>query len=267
MARQDKTFTAPLPFVRREGDAPSIKLDRNSYVPFYRQIADQVREQVQSGWLIPGKHFWSEGEIAQKLGVSKMTIRQAFQTLRADGLLIIEKGKRPLVGTGRIQKNFQELRGFTEEMSQRGLRASSKLLSAESIVADPDTAKVLCLKGAERVYRIKRLRFANDEIVGLEISHLPAHLFPGLEDLDLARRSLYSLIEALYDVKLGWSQEEMEAVAAKKEEAKLLRVPRGFPLFSVRRRVYSSEGVPIEYALSLFHGGRYSATVTSRRKF
>ena len=247
-------------------EASELTLDRTSFVPFYRQIHDQVDALIKSGRLRPGKAIWSEGTCAQSLRISKMTVRQAFQALRTEGLLVIEKGKRPVVGVGRVQKNFQELRGFTEEMSRRGLKVASKVISVRRVAPDPATASALHLSPGDNVCRIKRLRFAGGELVGLETSHLPTRLFPDLEAYDLENQSLYALIENRFGIRLEWSEEEMEAVPAKKSEAKLLEVRPGFPLLFMRRTVYSKEGVPVEFAHSLFRGDRYSAAVISRRK-
>jgi GntR family transcriptional regulator len=244
---------------------PSISLDRASFVPYYRQVADQIRALMQENKLVSGSPFYSEAELARELGISKMTVRQAFQNLRLEGLLLVEKGKRPVVGAGRVHKNVQELRGFSEEMSRRGLKPSSKLLSVRIAQPDANTRGALRLDNSEKVYRIRRLRFAGGELVALETSHLPASLFGGLEKHDLEKLSLYSVLENSYRVKLAWSEEALEAVLAKKEEAKLLRIAPGSPLFFVRRTVYTPEDVPVEYCLSLFRGDRYTATVISHR--
>lgn len=245
---------------------PPISLNRTSFVPYYRQVADQIRALIQEGKLSPGSAFWSEGELARDLGISKMTVRQAYQSLRLEGLLLVEKGKRPLVGAGRVHKNFQELRGFSEEMSRRGVQVSSKLLFIGLAHPDAGAQAALRLGKNDKVYRIQRLRFANNELVGLETSLLPASLFPGLEKHDIEKQSLYSVLENSYGAKLEWSEEELEAVPAKNEEVKLLRVAPRSPLFFMRRTVYSSEDVPVEYCLSAFRGDRYTATVISRRK-
>jgi DNA-binding GntR family transcriptional regulator len=106
-----------------------LVIDNHSFVPYYVQIVDRVRDLVKKNKLREGQTFCSEGEIAQALGISKMPVRQAFQKLRAEGLLVIAKGKRPVVGSGRVPWNFQQLRGFSEEMRRRGLNPSAQLLS------------------------------------------------------------------------------------------------------------------------------------------
>jgi len=245
--------------------ALSISLDRNSFVPYYHQVADQIRALIEEGKLVAGEAFCSEGELSRQLGISKMTVRQAFQSLRQEGLLLVEKGKRPVIGAGRVHRNFQELRGFSEEMSRRGLRPSSKLLSIRITPPDAEALEALRLADIERVYRIQRLRYASNQLVGLEVSQLPASLFPRLEKHNLEKTSLYSVLEDSYGVKLAWSEEQLEAMPAEKEEAPLLRVSLGTPLFFVRRTVYTAEDLPVEYCRSHFRGDRYTATVMSHR--
>lgn len=251
----------------REDKFPIVGLERQSFVPFYQQIVNQVRESIKTRHeKVVGTAFWSEGELAQQLRVSKMTVRKAFQVLREEGLLVVEKGRRPVVGAGRVEKNFQELRGFSEEMLRRGMMPSSKLLSIETLQPDANTARALRLQSDDTVICLRRLRIADGELLGLEVTHLPARLFPGLEMQDLEGGSLYSIIEGRYGLKLNWSEEELQAVTAKKSEAGLLQVPIGFPLLSLRRTVYDASGAPIEHGLSLFRGDRYTALVVSCRK-
>lgn len=249
-----------------EDGFPSISVYRDSFIPYYQQIANQVRQFIRSHQEgLVGKTFWSEGEIAERLAISKMTVRQAFQILRSEGLLIIEKGRRPVIGSGRAGKNFQELHSFTEEMLRRGVKPSSKILSIGVVEPDSQTANALRLKRNHRVFCIKRLRFANEELVGLETTYLPYHFFHGMERHDLEKGSLYAIIEGQYGITLKSSEEELQAIAATEKEASLLKIPPGFPLFCMRRIVYDHRGAPIERGVSLFRGDRYSAIVVSRR--
>jgi GntR family transcriptional regulator len=248
-----------------EVEVPDLSLERGSYVPYYRQIRDQVEAMIKAGKLKPGQVIFSEGACATKLGVSKMTVRQAFQALRSEGLLIIEKGKRPVISAGRIQKDFQKLRGFTAEMTRRGLKPSSKVLQFEKAAPDAATANLLRLWRNDEVYRVRRLRYADKEIVGLETILLPARMFPDLAKTDLENQSLYALMETRYAIAVEWSEEELEAIPAEKDDAKVLQVPTGFPLFSMRRIVFAKDDIPVEYGHSLFRGDRYTASVISHR--
>src|SRR4030088_3035804 len=157
-----------------------LVLQSSSFVPFYEQITEHIRTMIRAGNLVAGQSYYSEGEIARSLGISKMPVRQAFQKLRAEGLLVIARGKRPVIGAGRVSWNFQELRGFSEEMRRRGLVPSAKLLGLEMLEPEVEVAQALRLAPGENVYRLKRLRFVNAEPVAVVTSYLPAKIFPGI---------------------------------------------------------------------------------------
>ena len=133
-----------------------LLLDHRSFVPYYEQIVSQIRNLIKDQKFVEGQRFHSEGEVARMLGISKMPVRQAFQKLRSEGLLVISRGKKPVIGSGKLPWNFQELRGFSEEMRRRGLQPSAKVLlgttrsrrrggaSAEA----PGRRKSLCAKAS-----------------------------------------------------------------------------------------------------------------------
>ena len=117
-----------------------LVLDNHSFVPYYEQVVDQVRTLIKKNKLKSGQVFGSEGEMARALSISKMPVRQAFQKLRSEGLLIVARGKKPLIGSGKVPWNFQQLRGFSEEMKRRGLSPSAKLLSFA--MKEPDASSL-----------------------------------------------------------------------------------------------------------------------------
>lgn len=241
-------------------------LDTGSFVPYYQQIVDHVRGLVEKKTLREGEAFFSEGDIARALGISKMPVRQAFQKLRAEGLLIIAKGKRPAIGSGRVPWNFQQLRGFSEEMRRRGLVPSAKVLGME--VSDPplEVAQALKLAVGEEIYCLKRLRFVNGEAVAVVISHLPVRIFAGIEKHDLEKQSLYQVFEQIYKRKLRWAEETIGATVAAEEDARVLETTPGNPVLIIKETTYDSQNVPIEFSVSLLRGDRYTASVISVRK-
>lgn len=243
-----------------------LTIDSHSFVPYYMQIVDRVRELIKNNKLKEGQTFCSEGEIAHALKISKMPVRQAFQKLRSEGLLVIAKGKRPVVGSGRVPWNFQQLRGFSEEMRRRGLNPSARLLSIGLEDPDLEVAQALKLTPGERVYRARRLRSVNGEPVAVVTSYLPARIFAGIDKQDLEKQSLYSIFEHSYKRKLLCAEEVIGAVVAGEEEAKILETSAGNALLMIRETTYDAQNVAIEYSLSLLRGDRYTASVISVRK-
>jgi GntR family transcriptional regulator len=246
--------------------ALDLRIETDSFVPYYQQIVDQVRSLVKSQAVREGETFYSEGEIASTLGISKMPVRQAFLKLRSEGLLVIEKGKRPVVGTGQVPWNFQELRGFSEEMKRRGLVPSSKVLSLKKLAADAEVAQALGLEIGAEIFALHRLRFVNGEPVALVTSNLPAAIFPDIDRQDLEKNSLYFIFEKFYRRRLNWAEEEIGAASATEEEARVLDTLPGKPLLFVRETTYDMRRTAIEYSRSLLRADRYKATIVSVRK-
>jgi GntR family transcriptional regulator len=243
-----------------------LVLDNSSFVPYYEQIVDQVRGLIKKNKLKQGQTFCSEGDIAGFLGVSKMPVRQAFQKLRSEGLLVIAKGKRPVVGSGRVPWNFQQLRGFSEEMRRRGLVPSAKLLSMSLQEPEMEVAQALKLTPGERVYCARRLRFVNGEPVAIVTSYLPARLFAGIDKQDLETQSLYHVFENTYKRRLQWAEEIIGASVAGSDEARVLAAQAGSPILVIKETTYDMQNIAIEYSVSLLHGDRYTASVISVRR-
>jgi GntR family transcriptional regulator len=255
--------SGPLPLMAQQ---LGLVLDSSSFVPYYEQIVDQVRTLIKKNKLRQGQTFCSEGDIARVLGVSKMPVRQAFQKLRSEGLLVIAKGKRPVIGSGRVPWNFQQLRGFSEEMRRRGLVPSAKLLSMELVEPELDVAQALKLTPEERVYRATRLRFVNSDPVAVVTSYLPARIFAGIDRQDLERQSLYHVFEHAYKRKLQWAEEVIGAAVAGEEDARVLEATAGSPILVIKETTYDTQNIAIEYSVSLLRGDRYTASVISVRR-
>src|SRR6516165_9307465 len=68
-----------------------------------RQIADELREQIETGRLVPGALMPSEPEVARTYGVSRQTARSALQLLEQQGLVAVRPRR------GRIVRSNQRL--------------------------------------------------------------------------------------------------------------------------------------------------------------
>jgi GntR family transcriptional regulator len=243
-----------------------LLLDSGSFVPYYEQIVSQVRDLIKEERLQEGQTFYSEGEVARILGISKMPVRQAFQKLRSEGLLVVARGKKPLVGSGKVPWNFQQLRGFSEEMKRRGLTPSAKLLSLELSEPDAEVAQALKLPAGHSVYWLKRLRLVDDIPMAVVTSYLPASIFPELEKQDLEKQSLYYIFEHFYKRKLQRAEEVIGAATVKAEDAKLLQAAPGSAVLLIKETTYDAQQIAIEYSVSVLRGDRYTASVVSVRK-
>src|SRR4051794_10285447 len=63
----------------------------------FRQLADLLRDQIESGELGPGEPLPSELRLAQEYGISRTTVRQAIAQLRTEGLVTVERPRGTFV--------------------------------------------------------------------------------------------------------------------------------------------------------------------------
>lgn len=235
-------------------------LDRNSAIPLYYQIQQHLLEDIRAGKLTPGKPLPSEELISRRLGVSRMTARQALKSLCSLGVAHSRRGKGTFVSESKLEKNIREVRSFSEEMEARGSRPHSKLVSSEVVPAEAETGDALRLSPEEKVIRIRRVRVADAVPMGVETTCLPESLCPNLLDKFDPRTSLYRTLLQLYGIHMVQADEVVEAGLADAEEARLLGIRKGSPVFLFTRTAYAKGGRAVEYVKSTFRGDRYKIT-------
>jgi GntR family transcriptional regulator len=236
-------------------------LNKSGFTPLYFQIYIQLLAMIQSGRLHPGDPLPSEEELSRIYGVSRMTSRQALQELKSRGFVSRHKGQGSFVSQPPFEKDITHLRGFTAEMRALGIKASSRVLAAEILPAPPEVADKLRIDVNAPVYHLRRLRLADDLPVAIEDARLPSARFPGVEELDFSRISLYQTLRDRYGIRVSRADEILEARSAVHREAKLLEVPPRASLLVISRTLWAGN-LPVETAHSLYCGDRYRAVLS-----
>ncbi|HEX3661437.1 MAG TPA: GntR family transcriptional regulator [Acidobacteriaceae bacterium] len=233
------------------------QLDRNSVVPLYYQIQEQLLERIRSGEFAAGQPLPPLQEIAATLGVSPMTARQAIKSLCDLGVLYSRQGTGTFISGMKLEKDFRQVLSFTEEMKARGSRPRSRVLSFETRTASREIQEALRLRTGDQVIELRRVRQANALPMGVECSSLPLQLCPGLLDTFDPRTSLYKTLAERYGLHMAIADEVVEVGLANREEARLLRVSEKSPVFIFTRTSYVQSGQPVEYVKATYRGDRY----------
>ena len=230
---------------------PGFELDisRDLPTPLIKQVQQGLREKIASGAWRPDHRIPSERELAEALGISRVTVRLALNELVAEGLLQRRPGKGTYVKAPPLEQPLGRFYSFTEEMTRRGRRP-------RTIVRDfaPD------LPGTEEfragVHRVTRLRLADEEPMMFETTHLPAALCPGLTRAKLESMPLYDLLRHTYGLRFGHARETFEPVLLEEEAAAELAAAVGSPGLLLERRLFDEGGRLIEFTRSLVRGDR-----------
>jgi GntR family transcriptional regulator len=231
----------------------SIRVEKSSAIPVYAQIAEQLRG-VLSGDTVPADaELPSERLLCQAFGVSRMTLRHAFGVLEREGLIEARRGRGTFVSLPAVQDR-PPLAQFDEPPA--GL---SKLLSFRIGRPTADAQEFLGLADAERVYHIRRLRFAHAHPVALESVQAPQRLCPDLNQLDLAHESIVHILEERYSLRLADSLEEISATRPSRAQRELLEVPASAAILVICRRTRAASGVPALFSIAAYRGDLYTA--------
>lgn len=235
-------------------------IDRNGQTPIYEQIYQNLKRRIDAGEIGSGDIFPSERELAEKFGVSRMTVRQALNTLKKEGLIYHERGIGAFVSKRKLDVHTRDLVGFTEEMKGRGLTPSSKLLLARIEKADDETATNLGIEKDDAVFHLQRLRLADSSPMAFEDAYLPAARYPNLDKFELNNVSLYEVLEDKYGVRMSHAEEILEAIVFDSEMAGILSVKPNSPALVVHRVVFSEANVAVESVKTFYRADRYRAT-------
>jgi GntR family transcriptional regulator len=230
-------------------------------VPKHVQLRQSLLATIDDE-LSPGAMIASERELMAQHGVSRATVRAAIAALVADGRLAKVAGKGTVVTRPRVESQLH-LASFTQDMRRRGHRPTTQLLACAAEPADEPLVKALDLAPAASVWRIERVRLADDEPMAIETSWYPESLFPHLDAEDLTS-SLYAVLESRYGVVITGAEQTVWTERAGRAEARLLDVAAGAPLF-VFDRVASSSERPVERTVSRYRGDRYQLSMSLRR--
>lgn len=245
--------------------SPQLSVSKRSPIPLYYQLAELIRERINSGELAAGDQLPADRELAEQAGISRMTARQAISYLVSEGALVVKPGVGTFVAEPKMAYDALHLLGFTEETMRHGGAVASRVLEQAIVEPSPAVAAALGLTAGEPAVKIVRLRSAGDTPVLLETSLVPANGCPGLEDEDLGSQSLYFLLEQRFGLRLQRARQTIEATVANEHESTLFGVAIGTPMLMLEGVTYADGDRPVEYFKAVYRADRIKFELESRR--
>lgn len=149
-------------------------------IPRYIQIHNQIKSRIEAGeWQSP-KRLPAERELSETFNVSRMTLRQAIQTLVDEGLLERKVGSGTYVAEKKVSERALGMTSFTKLMANTGRISKTQTVSYK--VTSPSASEIMHLQLADDddVLVMERLRMGDNEPILLERTTLPAKLISNL---------------------------------------------------------------------------------------
>lgn len=223
--------------------------------PLHEQLSDWLRKQIEQGYFKPNERLPSEHELSKQFGVSRITVRQALQTLEHEGLIYRRQGLGSFVRNARIRQGLVRLTDFAEDMARVGLRARSKVVHWATETATCEVAEALEIAKGSPVVRIERLRLGNDKPVAFDRTWMTLFCAQFLEGHDLEHETIYGILEAA-GLTIVRGKYRIEAVNAEPAIARLLEVEPGNALLRIDRIAYPAIGKVAYYQQRYYRSDR-----------
>jgi DNA-binding GntR family transcriptional regulator len=235
----------------------------------YTRLARELRDAILRHDYPDGVKLPTEAELAETRGVSRQTVRRAFQDLVAEGMVYRVPGR----GTFAAPRDEQYLRQFgsVEDLMGLSIDTNMQLVAPLHRQVDLDAAGRLRLQ-SDRVYKLAFLRLHDDTPFCLTTVYLPpavGKLVDSVPELTEAgarsRATIIGLLDSRLHHPIAEAEQSITVGVATPEVAEHLGCQPQRPLLRVDRLYLSSAGQPIELAISHFLPEHYSYRVRLKR--
>ena len=234
-------------------------IQKNSIVPLHNQVKDFVANQIDRGDYKVGDMLPPEFTLAEELGVSRNTIRQALLALVNEGRLFRERGKGTFVAENALKRGVPVLTGFHEYVKGLGQTPSSCFDSIDYAKSTPYIRHLLNIHGREKVAHIHRFVGIDGKRVGVHEIYLPGSIWRKLDTpIDqMENTSLYALLKSHCGVELAYGDETLHVRKANAQEYAELTLDENRIVFVVSRLLYDQDDKPICYADNIYHPEKF----------
>jgi GntR family transcriptional regulator len=240
-----------------------LQINHQSKVPLHIQVEELMRKLIASPEFRNGAFLPKEVELANRLGVSRNTIRQATNKLEYEGLLVRKKGVGTKVAKKKtLSTGLDHWYSFTQEMRERGIQVENLFVKAEWVPASEKIARFFNIRLHKTVLKLSKLKGSEGEPIVFFESYFHPRI--GISKEEDFSRPLYSMLEEKFGVLVVRSSENINAGTAGKLGRKL-KVPATAPILIRERFVYDPGDRPIEYNLGYYRSDKFTYSIDIRK--
>ncbi len=229
----------------------------NSSLHPYQRLQGMLANMI--GSMHPGEKLPAEPDLAQQLGVSRATLREAMRAFEGQGIIRRRQGVGTFVvsHTQVIESGLEQLESIETLAGKIGLQVEMGDLVINEIEASSAQAEKLCVDAKTPLVQVSRVLHAENRPVAFLIDVLPPDvLTPG----DLSTGFTGSVLDLLLTrgvPPLANSVADVQAVAASPEIARALQIQRGDVLLMFNAQLYAIDGKIVDLSISYFLPGYF----------
>ncbi len=234
------------------------------------QVKTHVKDMIVNGEF-PGGRIPPETELAEALGVSRTTVRDALSRLEMEGAISRRQGAGTFVNDPvlQIRSRLDEIWSYEAMLEAHGLTPATRVVDSAMLPATAlphdDAAADLTLAANDDVLYIRKLFLENDVPVILAVNVVPRPEALDAYAADDLARPIYDFLDAFARQRLAYYVTDIVPVVAHGETATLLQIAPGTPLVSFDETGYNEANEPIVKAYSYFRDDLLRLRLLRRR--
>jgi GntR family transcriptional regulator len=230
------------------------------------EALERLEDYIGSRHLSPDTRIPSERELCERWGIHRTTLRFAVDILIANGQLYRRKGAGMYITEPKWERNLQGVDALASAIREKGLLFTTKILSFRTIECNKQISRNLQVPLGRKIYEFIRLRSIDLQPCIIETTYIDGELVPGFDQYDLERTSMYAIFKNVYRFRIVTGEETINVTYTTEEEAELLDIKAGSPIFSTVGITKLSDGTPLEYYKALFRADRFKFVSRIRKE-
>lgn len=228
----------------------------------YYQLYNIVFQDITNGVYEVGDLIPSETEYMQKFSVSRATVRKAMEMLVNNGLIVRRRGCGSEVVSAKPATALRSVESCIKRLTSDHVIPIKRVVSAEMTAAGKDVADALNVRTGSSVYRLERVRCAGETAYYRETIFLADDYAPAILEYDFSRESLRAYYSNVLHVSWARANQQVFAVPADGDTARLLGIEPGVPVLLLRRTSFDESGIPREYLVASYRTDHYYLDMT-----
>jgi DNA-binding GntR family transcriptional regulator len=233
--------------------------------PAYQALQQRLRDEIASGAYRDGARLPTESELVERFGLSRQTVRRAFQDLVSEGAVYRVPGRGTFANERYLRQlgSIEDLMSLSDDTTMEvtsGLRRQVDVEAASRLRLDDDVVFAVSFRRLNSRVPFGVTRVSLPEAVARPVLDAAETLTGAV-----STTTIIGLIEPHLAEPIAEAAQSITVGAADPEVAEAVGCATGHPMLRVDRLYSDSSGAPVELAVSHFLPEQYTYRVTLRR--
>lgn len=257
-------------------DVESRMINRGSPIPFYYQLQEILKEEIERGTWRPGELLPSEAELEHRFGVSRTVIRQALDVLEADGQISRAKGRRSMVAEPKFRWEATIGAKIWCQPSSPELVTLGRLVDARRVQAGGHVGQLLGMAAADGLFELTFTQEVAERPAAVSQMYLRPDATPALAErwtdpdwlpaFQAGGPDLPDQLTSSYGLEVAVSEVTIELTTLNDFEADLLGVAAGSHAFLLSSLDLDANDAPVAVARTVIRGDQFRFSLSLRQE-